>query len=368
MSGGRAVASTYMHWARTRPAMRFDLATSGVPNLPFAELGATLDDLAITGGAQYGYAPLCEAIAARYGAAPENVVAAAGTSMANHLAMAALAEPGDEVLVERPVYEPIAAAASYLGLAVRSVDRPPGEGFRLDPDAIASALSPRTRLVVVTNLHNPSSALADEATMARVAEVVRRAGARLVVDEVYLDAAFERAPRSAFHLGPGVVVTNSLTKVYGLSGLRCGWILADRETATRMWRLNDLFGVAAAHPADRLAVVAFRHLDRLRERTRAVLDRNRAALDAFYDARADLDAPRVAWGTTSFPRLREGSVARLCELLAEGYETAVVPGAFFGAEDRFRVGLACDPAMFAEGLARLGAALDELATDQNRAR
>ena len=93
---------------------------------------------------------------------------------------------------------------------------------------------------MITNLHNPSSAFADEATLRAVGEIARRVGARVLVDEVYLDAAFELAPRSAFHLGPEFVVTNSLTKVYGLSGLRCGWVLAEPELARRMWLLNDL--------------------------------------------------------------------------------------------------------------------------------
>lgn len=358
--GGRARGSDYMRWAKTRSAARFNLATSGVPNLPISELPVTLDDLEITGPGGYGYGPLVEAIAAKCGVAPANVVTAAGTSFANHLALAALVEPGDEVLMERPVYDPIASAARYLGAEVRFFDRRPEEGFRVDADEVERRLTPRTRLLVLTNLHNPSSALEREETISRVGEAARRVGARVLVDEVYLDAAFEQAPRSAFHLGPGFVVTSSLTKVYGLSGLRCGWIVADEETAGRMWRLDDLFAASPAHPAERVSVVAFRHLDCLRDRARALLAVNRRALDAFYDARDDLDAPRFAWGTTSFPRVRAGGVDRLCELLREKYETTVVPGAFFGAADHVRVGLTCDAETFAAGLERLGAALDEL--------
>jgi aspartate/methionine/tyrosine aminotransferase len=354
------MSSDYMNWARTHSHARFNLATSGVPNLPFADLGATLDDLEITGGTEYGYPPLLEAIAARHGVAVENVVTAAGTSMANHLAMAALVEPGDEVLVERPVYDPITSAAAYLGAELRYFHRRPEDGHRVDPDEIARLVTGRTRLVVLTNLHNPTSALTDDDTLARVGAAARRVGARVLVDEVYLDAAFDDTPRSAVHLGPDYVVTNSLTKVYGLSGLRCGWILADAETARRMWRLNDLFGVSGPHVADRLAVVAFKKLDELRERARVLLDANRRTLYAFYDTRGELDAERIAWGTTSFPRLREGSVARLCDLLRERYETTVVPGSFFGADDHFRVGLTSTPETLEAGLDRLGRALDEL--------
>jgi aspartate/methionine/tyrosine aminotransferase len=360
MSETRPRGSEYMHWAKTRSAARFNLATSGMPNLPLSELPVTIEELEITGGDGYGYGPLVEAIAAKSRVSTASVVTAAGTSMANHLALAALLEPGDEALVEHPVYDPIERAARYAGASVRHVPRRPENDFRIDPEEVARLVTPRTKVVALTNLHNPTSARDDEETLAAVAEVARRAGGRLVVDEVYLDAAFEHATHSAVVFGPDVVVTNSLTKVYGLSGLRCGWILADPETARRMWLLNDIYAATPAHPAERIAVVAFRHLERLRERARRLLATNRHALHAFYDARDDLEAPRFAWGTTSFPRVTTGPVARLCEILRDRYETSVVPGSFFGAPDRIRIGLTADPETFAEGLSRLASALDDL--------
>ncbi len=137
MSTDRTMGSEYMHWAKTRPHARFDLAVSGMPNVPLAALGASIDELEITGTDMYGHAPLREAVAARYGVDPGNVVAAAGTSMANHLAMAALVEAGDEVLVERPIYEPIVATARYLGADVRYVERRFENHFAIDPDDVA---------------------------------------------------------------------------------------------------------------------------------------------------------------------------------------------------------------------------------------
>jgi aspartate/methionine/tyrosine aminotransferase len=358
-SEGRTYGSEYMQWAKLRSHARFNLATSGVPNLSGAELDLP-PTLEITGGGPYGFEPLVEAIAARCGASPENVVTAAGTSMANHLALAALVEPGDEVLVEHPVYEPIVAAARYLGARVRYFERRAADDFRVDSDEVARLATPRTRAIVLTNLHNPTGAFEDEATLARVGEIAARVGARVVVDEVYLDAAFDDAPRSAFLLDSRFVVTNSLTKVYGVSGLRCGWIVADAATARRMWLLNDLFGVMPAFPAEQLSLVVFERLDELRARARTLIDTNRRTLFAFYDTREELVAPRFERGTTSFPRLAGGRVDALCDLLRERYETSIVPGRFFGLEEHFRIGLTCDPAMFEAGLERLGAALDEL--------
>jgi hypothetical protein len=152
-----------------------------------------------------------------------------------------------------------------------------------------------------------------------------------------------------------------LTKVYGLSGLRCGWILAELELAERMWRLNDLFGVNQAHPAERLACIAFDHLDTVLGDTPAMLARNRALFNAFAAARSDVECLPVDHGLTAFPRWKGGDTDGLDALLRERYDTAIVPGRWFEMPDHFRVGFGYPTELFEEGLKRLGAALDELA-------
>src|SRR5581483_11316090 len=152
---------------------------------------------------------------------------AEGTSFANFLAMATILNPGDEVLIENPHYGLLSDTVQYIGAEVRLFPRLAEEGYGVNPARVREAMSPRTKLIVLTNLHNPSSVLTPDATLREVVELARSVGARVLVDEVYLDAVYENTPRTSFHLGPEVVVTNSLTKVYGVSGLRCGWILAE---------------------------------------------------------------------------------------------------------------------------------------------
>jgi aspartate/methionine/tyrosine aminotransferase len=357
---GRVMSSAYMQWAKTRSQARFNLASSGVMNYPLAELPARPEDFELSGPSGYGYEPLQATLAAKCQVPTECVVAATGTSMANHLVMAALLEPGDEVLIEEPAYELLVALAQYLGAEVRRFTRPFAEGFAVDPDLLARTVSARTRLIVLTNLHNPSGALADDDTLRRVGEVARGAGARVLLDEVYLDALFDAAPRSAFHLGEEFITTNSLTKVYGLSGLRCGWVLARPELAERLWRLNDLFGVIPAHPAELLSCVALEHLGRIAARARRLLETNGQLLNDFFATRDDLDWTAHRFGTVSFPRLKKGSADELCALLAEKYETSVVPGRFFEMPRHFRVGVGGDTESLRGGLDRLGRALDEL--------
>jgi aspartate/methionine/tyrosine aminotransferase len=353
--------SEYMEWAKTRSAARFDLASSGVVAFPLADLPARIEDLEISGESAYGYAPLQERLARKAGVGPERVVHATGASMANLLALAAAASPGDEVLIEEPTYALLVDAARWLRLSIRRFPRRAEEGFRLDPREVERALTPRTRLVVLTNLHNPSSAFTAPEELRAVGEAARWLGARVLVDEVYLEAraVLGRPSGSAARLGPEFVVTSSLTKAYGLSGLRCGWAVAEAGLARRMWRLNDLFGVIPAHPAERLSVVALDHLDLVAERARRILEPNLEGVNAFLAARQDLECARVDGGTIAFPRWRGGDVEPLCRRLRERHETSVVPGRFFGAAEHFRLSLGCTPETLEGGLERLARALDE---------
>jgi aspartate/methionine/tyrosine aminotransferase len=361
----RIAESSYMQWAKTRSHAPFNLATSGLAHFPLRELGVSLDDIEMSGPSWYGYEPLQEALARKTGAAAGCIVAATGTSMANHLAMAALLEPGDEVLIEQPAYDPLLAVASYLGARIRRFARHAASGFAVDPEEVERNSTPETKLIVITNLHNPTSVPAAEAALRQVGETARRIGARVLVDEVYLEMVAVQAPhiaaRSAFHLGDEFIATSSLTKAYGLSGLRCGWILAAPELAQRMWRLNDLFGVIPAHPAERLSVLALNHLDRIAGRARALLEANRPLLGRFLDSRGDLECVRPPYGTVAFPRLKSGKVEQLCSLLREKYETTIVPGRFFEMPEHFRLGIGGNTGMLAAGLDRLAAALDALA-------
>jgi aspartate/methionine/tyrosine aminotransferase len=368
-ASARTKRSRYMEWAKTRSHAKFNLATSGLTGVSRDEFPLDLDELEITAPGSYGYAPLQQRLA-QHTRVPEGcVVASAGTSMANHLAMAAVLDPGDEVLLEQPAYGPLLDVAKYLGARVKRLPRRFESGFAIDLEALQHALTPATRLVVLTNLHNPSGALISSEMIQAIGKLAHRAGAHVLVDEVYLEMLFGQAAPFSFPIGSSIaapnenpfIVTSSLTKVYGLSGLRCGWILAAPDLARRMWLLNDLFAATAAHPAEQLSVVALDHLEQFRERARTLLAANRALLNAFLDSRRDLRCFRPPAGTVAFPRLTRGDPETFFKLLREEYETTVVPGSFFEMPQHFRIGIGGDTAELRAGLERLGAALDALA-------
>src|SRR5262249_28058288 len=145
-------------------------------------------------------------------------------------------------------------------------------GWAVDPPAVRRAMTPQTKLIVLTNLHNPSSVFTPEPVLREIGGIAREAGARVLVDDVYLHAVYANTPRTSFHLGPQFVVTSSLTKIYGVSGIRCGWILAEPSLAAAMWRLNDLLAATPVYPAELLSVAVLRHLDHVRRSSRVIVE------------------------------------------------------------------------------------------------
>jgi hypothetical protein len=352
--------SDYMQWAKTQSVARFNLATSGVAPVSLRDLPVNLEELEINGDDGYGYPPLQQAIAAHHNVDPECVVTSAGTSMANHLAMAAILEPGDEVLIEHPAYGPLLDVAHYLEAAVRRFSRAKENAWAVDPAEMGRSVTPNTRLIVITNLHNPTSAFTPESVLQEIGDIAGSVGALVLVDEVYLDSVYEGTPRTSFHLGPQFIVTSSLTKVYGVSGLRCGWILAQPELAWKMRRLNDLYSATPVHPGELLSVAAFQHLDVLRGRARPIVEADRKLLRGFLKQQRAVSAAETEWGTTSFVRLSHGrgrNTDSFLERLRSKFDTSAVPGRFFEMPDHFRIGMGVNTEMFGEGLKRISRAL-----------
>ena len=184
-----------------------------------------------------------------------------------------------------------------------------------------------------------------------------KVGARVLVDEVYLETLFDQTWRSAFHLGPNFVVTSSLTKAYGLSGIRCGWILAQPDLVQRMWQIVDFTYGSPVHPAELLAVIVLDNLSRVRDRARTLLAANRTLVNEFLAKHPQLECEASRFGTTVFPRLKVGDVEAFVKMLREKFETSVVPGDFFEQPQHFRIGFCGATETVRGGLERLGAAL-----------
>jgi len=360
VSGARE--SEYLEWARAHGTVRYSLALSGVPPCDVSLLSPSVDDFTMVADNEYGWPPLLERIARRYGVDPENVVLAHGTSMANHLACASLVEAGDHVVIEWPVYDPLVAVPRYLDCEVGFFERRAEDGYVLDVARVERAITPRTRLVILSNLHNPTGAAVNRAELESLARLAELRDFHVLVDEVYLEWNYgvgdDPETRSAINISPRFVTTRSLTKVFGLAALRAGWILAEAGLATRMRRLNGLFASSMSHPAERLAARALDNAETLLEKQRTRVDQNRSVAAKFIASQ-----PRLSWmppdaGTVGFVRLEGGDVDGLVERLLAN-DSLVTPGRFFGVNDHFRIGFGMEADHLNEGLKRLASALKE---------
>jgi aspartate/methionine/tyrosine aminotransferase len=307
---------------------------------------------------------LIGAIARRYGCCESGVVPVPGASSGIFISVSSVAEPGDTILVERPVYDPIERVCSFLRLRRLPVRRAPADSFGVDLSTIEAGLEAGARAVVLTNLHNPSGQHLSPDTVRELAARCADRDATLIVDEVYLDAAHlnKGHPRwTAATLAPNVIALNSLTKVYGLAGLRVGWMLSNDELADRARTIMDLLSVMNAAPSTSISLRAFSVIDRLEDAFRRSYQQSQPVYREWLEGE-----PRVN-GYTSHGALFEcvklpGGVAadRLCAVLHAEYDTNVTPGGFFGLPDHIRLSLSVGPDTLAEGLARLSKALRRL--------
>lgn len=351
----------YMRWSKQHVPARFDLTGSNLLPCSVDELPGAREALALAGPNDDGYAPLLEAIATRYGVSAERVCTAGGTSGANFLVMAAGLRPGDEVVVERPAYDPLLGAARLLGATVRRFDRTFGEGFALDPERVIAATSTRTRLVILTNPHNPTGVATPADVLGTLGNMAAERGVAVLVDEVYREALPDPArPPVAATLSDVFLSTTSLTKAYGLSGLRAGWIVGPPSWMERVRRVRDVVDAVGSFPSDVLTLLAFRQIDGLARRARGILDLNLDLLRAFVASRSELEWVPPAGGPVAFPRIRGlRDAGPFVERLFTRFEAGVVPGSFFEAPAHFRVAVGGRRDVLEAGLDRMGRALDE---------
>jgi len=349
---------TYMHWAKDHAgACRYDLASSGVPSAPLPPIENPAANRAIPVG---DGDPVLEAmIAKRYGTPADHVLFLPGSTLGNYVLLSVLLEPGDRVLVETPAYENLPGLVRLLGGEVVPLARRPEAGWGIDPAEVEAALAEGVRTVFLTDLHNPSGARLSTDTIESIRRSAAHHGARVLLDEVYTEFV-EDAPFTSYRDDdPAILVTSSLTKVYGLGALRTGWILCTPELRERACRLIDYLTVLPPSATAAAAEEVLTNLPTYRERSLGFARQSQDHLEAWAGERGDVHYATPAGGLIAFPRF-DGvpDTTPLCEWLRTERDTLVVPGRFFGDASRVRVAPLGDPDDAAEALRRLGEGID----------
>ena len=354
----------YLGWAkRTHDVapVRYDLSISAVRHVPPGLLGP-LDDVPLTGNNAYGHPGVRASLAARYGVPGERVLCSvAGTSAANFMCAAALVQPGDAVLVEWPCYEPIWRIFEALGARIEWLDRPPERRCALDLARIEQALIRGARVVAISNPMNPTGLLAPRADVLEAGRLAARHGAHVIVDEIYLDAfegpeAVSAARGTDGAPAPGIVVTASLTKAYGLGPQRIGWVLGPPKVIdAAMDAIVASVGVLPIAWMHRSAL-ALSHVGALSARSRSLLGKKRERVARWMREQENLAWSAPSAGLFGFATLRR-SAADLRPVIERGIEAhgvIVAPGSFFGVPNGFRLAWSLPEEQLDEALLRLG--------------
>ena len=348
----------HIAWAQRVPgAARFDLASSAVATPDLAAMG--LPHRAGIDGDPFATLDRLErALGERLGAPGGRVLVTAGASEANAAVFAGLLEPGDEVLVEHPGYEPLRAVPEFFGAEVRTFPRSPDLPVAA---AVRPALGPRTKLVVLTHLHNPSGAALSERDVEELEGLAGERELRLLADETYREAVAGE-PATLASRSRCWVATSTLTKVFGLGGLRVGWVAGDDRTRERSANARNALSASPSQPGIALALALVPHLDPLRARAHELLAANRARWARFAGRHPELEPDPAPRGVTTCLRVPVpgGGDALAAHALAR-HALAVTPGSFFGDDTLVRIALGGEPDVFATALDALEQAVASFA-------
>ena len=317
-----------------------------------------------------GTALLRERIAALYpGATPAHVLVTVGAAQANSMVCQTLLAPGDDVVVVSPGYRQVWGLAKSAGCTVRELALDPATGWRADMGALDQLVTSRTKLVAVVNPNNPTGSIFTHAEMARIVAACARVGAWLHADEVYAGTEHGNAPETPSFFGryDRTICTNSLSKAYGLAGLRLGWIVASPDVIEALWRRHEYAVIAAAAPSMTMAEIALQPAKR-----RWLLDRQRALTREGWQVLTEWLAQQegrfsvVPSQATAIAFVRShlaaDSLTLADRIRAEG-SVLVAPGSLLGAEYHLRITVGYSPEKVRKALARVGDAARKLALD-----
>jgi aspartate/methionine/tyrosine aminotransferase len=336
---------------------------------PVAERAATLDRLTalpLGYSEARGTEALRSQLAATYARGDaDHILVTTGAIEANFLLFNVLLDKGDHVIAPYPAYQQLYSVPRAIGCDVSLWHVGPETGYRYDLNALERLLTPRTRVIIINTPHNPTGAMMPPADARRVYEMAESVGATAIGDEAYRWLAVPDGEPFAppmFDLGEHGISVGTLSKPFGLPGLRIGWIAGPPDLINACWGLRDYITLSPGKLNDALAQLAMTHRDRIVDRNRRIITANLAAASQWMKDRA---------GMVSWTPPRGGLLAlfkydlpmlslELADKLATDYSVMLAPGSAFGYEHHLRLGIGQRPDIFQAGLELAGKCFDHV--------
>jgi len=347
---------------------RIDLGCSGVQNFSFRELRdilgltqADLDRVVFIDSESLGAPGLRDAIARRWRPGCfEQVMATHGSSEAMYLLMHALLRAGDEVICLDPAYQPLFSIAESVGCELKRWHLRFERGFAPDVDEVLSLITPRTRMVIVNFPHNPTGATLSVEEQKALVQAVEKVGAYLIWDGAFTELTYNHPPLP----DPGqwydrAITLGTLSKTYGLAGLRVGWCLAAPEVLSRCIHLRDYITLYLSPLVELIAQKAIDHADRILEIRLKQARTNLNILTKWIEQHEEeIEWARPRGGVSSFLRLKNvPNVEAFCRQLADEEGTLLVPGNCFNHPQHVRLGFGGATVELEQGLTNLSGLL-----------
>jgi aspartate/methionine/tyrosine aminotransferase len=342
-----------------------NLAESSMSDRALGELALDIDlsRLVLLYGNHRGHPALRALLAAEGECAVDQVLLTPGAAGALFIVSTSLLGPGDHLVVLRPNYATNIETPRAIGCDISFVDLTFERGWRYDASDIAAAMTPRTRLVSITNPHNPTGTVLDHETLRHIVALVEARGAHLLVDETYRDLSANAARPFATTLSERVISVASLSKAYGLPGLRMGWLMTrDHALNERFLAAKEQIFISGAILDEEIAYRVYRRRSEQLPRIAAEVGRRRRVLGDWMAGERRMEWVEPMGGVVAFPRIRSDAgvdVARFYAILTGERRTWVGPGHWFEQDDRYmRIGFGW-PALqeLSDGLQNISEAL-----------
>jgi aspartate/methionine/tyrosine aminotransferase len=342
-----------------------NIGSSGCAELSVSELltiaGSTPNDL---GGVVFrdadpsGELAMRALIAEQYvGASHDDILATHGSSEALYLAMACLLHPGDRVVVQSPCYQSLSELPRMFGAVVDECPMWNGLGFQFPVETICKRIKAGAKMVIINSPHNPTGATLQRDELEDIANCADLHGTWLVLDDAFVDIVFDGAELGIRRLlTPRCLRIGTLSKSFGLTGLRVGWCVGPHNVLKKMLCRKHYVTINACPLVERLAILALQSRDTILDRHRAQVREGLAALTSWIEGQLEWTPPKG--GVCCYPRLPVGVSSRaLCIALAKRHRVFAVPGSVFGDDGHIRIGFGGGSQDVARGIEALSTEL-----------
>lgn len=340
----------------------YDIGESGMKFFSIKELDIDLNDVDLRYGYHLGHPGLRAEIVKQYsGQTIDNVAVTTGASEANFSVIAHLVGPKDHIIVEHPTYPSLFQVPRSLGRDMSLFHLKWEDDFKPDMDALRKLVKPNTKLITLTHPGNPAGNVITKEELKEAIEIAEAAGAYLMVDETYRDLMFENLPPLAATMSPIAISLTSMSKTWGVPGIRIGWAVADESIIQAIRAIREQITICNSSLGEAIAKGILLKKDNILSMLRKSMFSNYKILKEWMDSQDWLEWVEPKSGVVCAPKLkRGGSTDELCKLLVTKYRTFTVPGSAMELDGHFRLGFGGEQEELVKGLEQLGHALKEI--------